>query len=155
MANPVVVITIEITQSERAGVMERFREFFLERGFVVDREGENHVELSRPVPKWRKNKEILYYPAFNKIQIQLIENSVEFRCELSKVYQYRIWLILLSVIIDLGVLFVLFFVLNDPRFFFGVAGLMVVSVIVAIFVFFYLPRQSIEALSQDLQSVLG
>lgn len=154
MNREAIIIKMEVSESERRGALEKFREFFLKRGFIVEREWENRVELQRPVPVSRGNREIPYYPAIYKVQIQLVDNFVEFRCEFNKVHQFGVWLILASGIIDIVVLMVLFILLDNLYLFVVIVGLMLVSVIVLFFIFHYLPRQSINALSQDLQTVL-
>jgi len=145
-------IEIEVNEAERKNYIEKLRNLFLGKGFIVEREWEDNIELIRPVSRGQKG-EVFIYPWIDKIYIEGKSGSVIVNCSIKNYVWIRNLILFGSPIIDVFFLLFLFYSIPNYKMIIIIAFFLIFSNITAYFVFDKQFKNMMSSLSEEIQNL--
>lgn len=146
------IVEIDVKEAERENYLEKLRDLFLGKGFIIDREWEDNIELSRPISR-RKQGDIFMYPWIDKVYIQGKSSGVVINFSVKKFVWFR-YLVLFAVpILDILFLLFLFYFIPNYEILIPFALIMIFSNIVLYFVFNRQLNKMITLLAEEIQNL--
>lgn len=145
-------IEVELKQGEGKDYLEKLRNFFMDKGFIVEREWEGEIELSRPIPGKSKGETIIY-PFIDKIHLQLGEGRVIVNCSTKHYIQTRSLLLYVSPTVDIIVLIILWFFIKQKLVLLIVFLFMILGYILIYFILTMQYNQMISSLSEEVRNL--
>lgn len=145
-------IEVELKQGEEKDYLEKLRNFFMNRGFIVEREWEGEMDLFRPIPSKGK-REAVMYPFINKVHLQLGEGKVMVNCSTKPYVRTRSLLLYVSPTIDIIVLILLWFFIKQKVVLLSVLFFMLLGHVLIYFILNMQYEQMISSLAKEVQNL--
>lgn len=149
------LIEFEVEESEKVSILERLRGYFLQEGFIVERETNSHIELYRPMPVEGK-KESVALAWSSRIWINVDGRMVRIVVSMKKLKIVRLLTMVIGPIVEIGVGVGGYLFFKVPL---VVPLLLIISGIatpfIAYFLFENIYRSSVEYFGSEIQKVIG
>lgn len=146
------IIEIEINEAERKKYIEKLRSLFLGKGFIVEREWEDNIELIRPISNGQQG-EIFMYPWIDKIYVQGKSSGVVVNFSIKNFVWFRYLILFISPIVDILFLLFLFYFLPNREILIPIAIFIIFSTIVVYFVFNKQFNKMMTSLVEEIQNL--
>ncbi|MGC8845413.1 MAG: hypothetical protein ACP5QY_06155 [Candidatus Hydrogenedens sp.] len=146
------VIEVEVEEAERKNYLEKLRSLFLGKGFIVEREWEDNIELKQPV-FCGKQGEIFMYPWIDKVYIQWKSGGVVINCSVKNFVWFRYLILFVIPVVDILFLLFIFYFIPNRQILVPIAIFMIFSNIAAYFVFSMQFNKMITLLAEEIQNL--
>ncbi|GEM_PF-1178696 len=147
-----IAIEVEVEEVERGRYLEKLRDLFLKKGFIVEREWEDNIELSRPLSTGKQG-EIVMYPWIDKVYVQGKGSGVVVNCSVRNFMWFRYLILYVIPIIDIAFILLLFFFIEERIILIPVVAMMFFSFFFIFFVFKMQFRKMIHLLAEEVQNI--
>lgn len=145
-------IEIEVNEAERKNYIEKLRNLFLGKGFVVEREWEDNIELFRPISQGKQG-EIFMYSWIDKVYVEGKGGSIIVNCSVKNFVWFRYLILFVAPIVD--ILFLLFFFYFTPHYkmIIPIAFFLIFSNLTVYFVFDTQFNKMMSSLAEEIQNL--
>ncbi|HOV33149.1 MAG TPA: hypothetical protein PLX23_07290 [Candidatus Hydrogenedens sp.] len=145
-------IEVGLKQGEEKDYIEKLRNFFMNKGFIVEREWEGEIEFSRLIPSKGK-RETVMYPFIDKIHLQLLEDKVMVNCSTKSYVLIRSLLLYFSPTVDIIVLILLWFFIKQKVLLLTIFLFMLLGYILFYFILNMQYKQMVNSLAEEVQNL--
>ncbi len=145
-------IEVEVGEMERKNYLEKLRSLFFSKGFIVEREWEDNIEMFRPLSRGQQG-EIVMYPWIDKLYIQGKSGSVVVSCSVKNFIWFRYLILYVVPIIDILFLSILFLFIKEKVMLIPIGVTMFFAFVVIYFVFSMQFKKMISLLAEEIQNV--
>lgn len=145
-------IEVEVEEAEKKNYLGKLRDLFLKKGFVVEREWEDNIEISRPISSGKKN-EIVMFPWIDRVYIQGKGGSVVVSCSAKYFIWFRYLILYFVPAIDIIFLLFLFLLVKERILLIPIALTMFMAFVVIYFVFNMQFKNMIKLLAEEIQNI--
>lgn len=146
------VIEIEVNEAERKNYIEKLRNLFLGKGFIVEREWEDNIELFRPISRGKQG-EIFMYPWIDKVYVEGKGGTIIVNCSVKNFVWFRYLILFVAPIVDILFLLFLFYFTHNYEILIPFALFMIFSNIVVYFVFNTQFNKMMSSLAEEIQNL--
>mgnify|MGYP001467979123 CR=1 FL=1 len=148
-------IEFEVEETEKAHILEKLRAYFLQIGFIVQRETNSQIDLYRPLPGKRK-KEDLPLTWTDHLCISAESGTVRLVFSMKRAKIVRFIVLTVSPIIEISLGVVLYFLFKVPPIVPIVLILGGISTpVMGYFLFEYIYRSALEYYGREIQKIIG
>ncbi len=147
-------IEVEVDESEKKNYIEKLCELFLKKGFVVEREWEENIELNRPL-SGKDPEGVMMFPWIDRVYIQGKSGSVVVNCSTKHFIWFRYLILYVVPIVDVLFLLLLYFLINFRERFILIP-IFVVMIVSNVFIYFIMSMQykrMISLLAEEIQNL--
>lgn len=145
-------IEFEVGEIERKKYLEKLRDLFFKKGFIVEREWGDNIEMSRPLSCGQQG-EIVMYPWIDKVYIQGKNGRVVVSCSLKNFIWFRYLILYVIPIIDIIILSILFLFNKEKVMLIPIGVTIFFAFVVIYFVFSMQLKKMMSLLAEEVQNI--
>lgn len=145
-------IEVEVEDSERKVYLEKLCNLFMQKGFIIERESENDIELSRPLSGSSKDETIMY-PWIDKVCIQGTSSGFVVNCSVKNYRLVRYLTIYALPVVDVIIIVILFSVVKEHKMLFPFIFILIFSYFFINFIFNMQFKNMINTLAKEIQNL--